>query len=66
MLIDNSTVSRTYRTSDRAAVVHVTTDRRLWLDADPRHTCGGNTAYLGMLPEGDKINRENVLAAVNQ
>jgi len=66
MQIDNTPVCRTYRTRDRAAVVRVTADRRLWLDADPRNTCGGNTAYLGTLPEGDKINRENVLAATNQ
>lgn len=61
MMIDGVKVSRTYTTSDGLAKLHVTFDRRVWLD------CGGDrTAYCGRLPDDVAMLRSNVRKLANQ
>lgn len=59
-----STVSRTYRTSDGEALLHITRDRKIWLDC----TGGGpgRAAFVGTLPADEKITRANVRREANQ
>lgn len=62
-----SRVCRTYRTTDGTALLHVTADRRVWLDC----TGGGpgNMSHVGTLGErgsGMEMTRDNARRAANQ
>lgn len=56
-------VCRTYRTADGAARLHVTRDRRIWIDY-----AGGveNMSHVGDLPIDTPITSQNVRKAANQ
>jgi len=57
-------VCRSFRTTDGAALLHVTADRKIWLDC----TNGGpgNMCHVGTLLTHDAMTRANVRRAANQ
>lgn len=56
-------ISRTYKTTDGAARLHVTTDRKIWLDYTGGS--GGNMTHVGDLPTDEPMTRANVRRAAN-
>lgn len=58
-------VSRTYRTTDGEALLHVTADRRVWLDCTGSST-RGNTSHVGTIAPDEPITRTAARKAANQ